>query len=146
MKAQCERRLVVLAIDDEPAELNLLAEALRACPGEFVLQTAVDGGDALDQLAVSLPPTLPDLILLDLKMPRLDGHAFLAEIKRYEALRAIPVVVLSTSALDRDVRLAYRQGAAGYLVKPADLDDFFAVIALLVHYWHDLVRLPERRE
>ncbi|MFZ4625788.1 MAG: response regulator, partial [Rhodoferax sp.] len=83
------------------------------------------------------------LILLDLNMPRMDGREFLAVIKQLPDLRDIPVVVLTTSEVERDVVASYDLGAAGYITKPVDVVQFMAAIRVLGDYWLDLVRLPK---
>ena len=85
----------------------------------------------------------PDLIFLDLKMPGKGGLETLEAIKQTEAVRAIPVVVITTSALASDIAAAYHLGAAGYLLKPADINTFIHDIGTLCAYWCRLVRLPE---
>ena len=86
----------------------------------------------------------PDLILLDLNMPRMNGREFLAAVKADDALKLIPVVVLTTSDVERDVVASYKLGAAGYITKPVDMDQFVDAIRQLDNYWFVLARLPKR--
>jgi len=86
----------------------------------------------------------PDLILLDLNMPRLNGREFLAAIKADELLAAIPVVVLTTSDAEKDVLASYQLGAASFISKPLDMEEFIAVIRQLDRYWFMLSRLPKK--
>ena len=84
----------------------------------------------------------PDLLLLDLNMPRMDGCEVLAEMKADPALARIPVVVLTTSEAEQDVCRAYALHANAYIVKPLDIDQFFTVMRSIEEYWFDVVRLP----
>jgi CheY-like chemotaxis protein len=86
----------------------------------------------------------PDLILLDLNMPRMNGKEFLAEIKKDPVLSVIPVVVLTTSDVERDVVASYKLGAAGYITKPVDMEQFIDAIRQLDNYWFVLARLPKK--
>jgi len=86
----------------------------------------------------------PDLILLDLNMPRMNGREFLAVVKADEELKTIPVVVLTTSDVERDVVASYKLGAAGYITKPVDMDQFIDAIRQLDNYWFVLARLPKK--
>jgi CheY-like chemotaxis protein len=90
-----------------------------------------------------VPAPRPDLILLDLKMPGQSGLEFLTTMKQDQRLCAIPVVVITTSTLNADVFASYQCGAAGYLNKPTDINEFIAAIRKLCQYWFELVRLPE---
>ena len=85
----------------------------------------------------------PDLILLDLNMPRMDGRQFLAAIKQDPGLVSIPVVVLTTSDAESDLIASYENNAAGYIVKPIDIDEFVRLVRGLSHYWVSIVTLPE---
>ena len=86
----------------------------------------------------------PDLILLDLNMPRMDGRKLLEALKQDAKLRDIPVVVLTTSEVERDVVSSYQLGAAGYITKPVDITQFMDAIRQVADYWITLVRLPAR--
>lgn len=140
------RPFVVLLAEDEPADAHLVKLALNG--GEDALATdvhhLVDGREALEYLRRQgerfATAVRPDLILLDLNMPRMDGREFLLAIKRDPALRDIPVVVLSTSEVDRDRRETDRLGAAGYIAKPLDVAQFITEIRRLIGYWMALAR------
>ena len=86
----------------------------------------------------------PDVILLDLNMPRMDGREFLRRVKADPQLRAIPVVVLTTSDAESDLAAVYSLGAAGYIVKPLDVDEFISKVRAIGEYWITMVRLPAR--
>ncbi|WP_324600301.1 response regulator [Accumulibacter sp.] len=132
-------RMLILLVEDEPADAHLLRVALRESRVEAEVEHVVDGREALEYLRRQggryLSARRPDLILLDLNMPRMDGREFLTEIKDDHSLRSIPVVVLSTSAVERDVLATRRLGAAGYIVKTADVGVFIDDIRRLGEHW-----------
>jgi len=121
----------VLIVDDHPLFRRGLLQLLRTIPAFVLVGEAASGAEGL-ALARELRP---DLILLDLNMPRMDGREFLAEVRDDPSLRSIPVVVLSTSAVDRDILAARRLGAAGYIVKTADVGVFIEEIRRLGEHW-----------
>jgi len=130
---------VILLAEDEPADAYLVRMALAENRIEVELQHVTDGHEALAYLRRQAPrydhAQRPDLILLDLHMPHMNGRECLAELKRDAALCDIPVVVLTTSQLERDVVGSYGLGAAEYLTKPLDLDQFIATIGRLGERW-----------
>lgn len=142
---------VVLLVEDEPADAHLVKVALRENRLLVDLHTACDGVEALQFLRhqdryaqADSPVPRPDLILLDLNMPRMDGREFLSVIKEDPALADIPVVVLTTSDVERDVIASYHLRAAGFITKPVDIEQFSQAIRSLGDYWFSLVRLPGR--
>ncbi len=141
------QKFVILLAEDELADAHLVKAALRENKIIAELQHVIDGREALEYLHRKAPrfenAVRPNLILLDLNMPRMDGREFLAAIKHEPELKDIPVVVLTTSEVERDVVSSYDLGASGYITKPIDVVDFMAVIRDLTEYWIDLVRLPE---
>jgi len=142
--------LRVLIVEDEPGDARLMQLALRKCGFAIEMSVAGDGVDALRMLRregerYRLAPR-PDLILLDLKMPGQSGLGFLEAVKQDECLRAIPVVIVTTSMLDADVLASYRAGAAGYVPKSTDINEFIAAINILGQYWFRLARLPLNRD
>ncbi len=137
---------VVLLAEDEPADAHLVRIALRENRLLVDLHVARDGVEALQFLRREEPhgeAPRPSLILLDLNMPRMDGREFLAVVKSDPALSNIPVVVLTTSDVERDVVASYQLSAASYITKPVDMEQFTAAIRCLGDYWFALVRLPE---
>ncbi|NJD07254.1 MAG: response regulator [Methylococcaceae bacterium] len=139
---------VVLLAEDEPADAHLVKVAIDENHIPADLNAVGDGREALAFLrregARFADAPRPDLILLDLNMPRMDGREFLAAIKQDAALRNIPVVVLTTSEVERDIIASYDLGAAGYITKPVDFDQFVKAIGQLGDYWFSLVRMPRR--
>lgn len=135
----------LLLVEDEPADVHLVRMALKEGKVLCNMHHAQDGVDALEMIRGEGKYTsklMPDLILLDLNMPRMDGREFLAVFKADEDLRHIPVVVLTTSEVERDVVASYRLGASGYITKPVDMDQFIEAIRQVGVYWFTLARLP----
>ena len=132
----------ILLVEDNPADVRLTQEAFKDARVPNRLHVARDGVEALGMLrdATGAVPR-PDLILLDLNLPRKDGREVLQDIKQDEALRHIPVVVLSTSHSEHDVARSYRLGANAFVTKPVDVDRFFQVIRALEQFWLDTARL-----
>lgn len=138
----------ILLVEDEPADAHLVRTALKESRVFCNLHHVVDGVEALAFLRRqgeqyrSAPR--PDMILLDLNMPRMNGREFLAQVKLDETLRAIPVVVLTTSDVERDIVASFHLGAAGYITKPVDMEQFIDAIRQLGSYWFVLTRLPKK--
>ena len=139
----------ILLVEDEAADAHLVKAALAENHILADLHHVLDGREALEYLRRQGPryatARRPDLILLDLNMPRMDGRECLAALKADPGLADIPVVVLTTSAVERDVLASYKLGAAGFITKPLDVLQFIAAIRELGEYWFDLVRLPQRK-
>lgn len=134
----------VLLVEDSPADVRLTIEALRESQSPVCLHIVEDGEQAMAFLrAPSVEQPRPDLILLDLNLPRKDGREVLQEIKREDALRHIPVVILTTSQADQDVLESYRLRANAYVTKPVDLDQFFAVVHSIDRFWFRTARLAQ---
>jgi CheY-like chemotaxis protein len=139
----------ILLAEDEPADAHLVKTALSENHILADLQHVIDGREVLEYLRRQGPrfaqAPRPDLILLDLNMPRMDGRECLAALKQDPELSDIPVVVLTTSEVERDVLSSYTLGAAGFITKPMDVVQFMAAIRDLGVYWFDLVRLPKQK-
>jgi CheY-like chemotaxis protein len=138
----------ILLVEDEKADANLFKIALARNGTTADLHYAVDGREALEFLRREGPrfsaAPRPDLVLLDLNMPRMDGRECLAALKQDEVLLGIPVVVLTTSEVESDIVACYSLGAAGYVTKPVSIEEYVAGIKLLCEYWIDLQRVPGR--
>lgn len=137
----------ILLVEDEPADANLVRAALKAGKVYCNLHHTIDGVEALDFLHKKGPYSSapkPDLILLDLNMPRMNGREFLAAAKADDVLDSIPVVVLTTSDVERDIVTSYKLGAAGYITKPVDMEQFIDAIRQIGSYWFALARLPQK--
>lgn len=138
----------ILLVEDEESDANLVRAALKENRVYCNLHHVLDGVDALAFLRrqgeAGRDAVRPDLILLDLNMPRMNGREFLEVIKADNELKTIPVVVLTTSDVERDVVASYKLGAAGYVTKPVDMDQFIDAIRQLDNYWFVLARLPKK--
>ncbi|HEX9939680.1 MAG TPA: response regulator [Longimicrobium sp.] len=135
----------LLLVEDNPGDVELTREALAEARVRNRLAVVSDGVEALRFLRREGPHAgspRPDLILLDLNLPRMDGREVLAAIKRDPALRRIPVVVLTTSEAERDIVEAYQLHANAYIVKPVDLDQFLGVVRSIESFWLAVVKLP----
>lgn len=134
----------ILLVEDNPGDVRLTQEALRDGEMRHVLHVASDGVAALRFLRREGEYTgvpRPDLILLDLNMPRMDGREVLAEIKSDPVLRRIPVIVLTTSSADDDIAQSYDLQANCYVTKPVDLEQFINVIRMIETFWLSIVKL-----
>ena len=144
------RPAVILMAEDDPEDQELTKRALRVRKLRNRLVIVDDGEQALDYLyrrgefADPASSPRPDLILLDLNMPKLDGRAVLEQVKKDPGLCNIPVVVLTTSAQEEDILRSYHLGVNSYITKPVQMDGFMKAVADLEHYWFDLVVLPNR--
>ena len=137
--------IVVLLVEDSPGDVRLTREALKDAKVQINLHVAVDGIEAMAFLARDPPherAPRPDLILLDLNLPRKDGREVLKEIKESAALMSIPVVILTTSAHAEDVIASYRLHANCYITKPVDLEGFLTVVRSIDDFWLTIVKLP----
>ncbi len=136
----------ILLVEDNPGDVRLTVEALRESKVLANLQVARDGIEALAMLRREGPHAdarRPDLILLDLNLPRLDGRQVLETIKADTDLRQIPVVILTTSAAEQDILQAYNLHANCYITKPVDMDQFIRVVQAIDNFWLTIVRLPK---
>ena len=139
------RPVEILLVEDNPGDVRLTIEALRESKLHNQLNVARDGVEALAFLrrdGAFSDAVRPDLIVLDLNLPKKDGREVLAEIKADPALRTIPVVILTTSRAERDVLRSYELQANCYITKPVDLDQFMTVVKSIEDFWLTIVRLP----
>jgi len=135
----------ILLVEDNPGDVRLTMEAFKEGKIYHNLRVAGDGEEALAQLrreGAHAEHPLPDLILLDLNLPKKNGSEVLHAIKRDEALKRIPVVILTTSAAEQDVVKAYDLHANCYITKPVDLDQFITIIKSIESFWLTVVKLP----
>lgn len=139
------RAIEVLLVEDDPGDVLMTKEALEDHKVSNTLHVVSNGVDALSFLrkegAYTSAPT-PDLVLLDLNLPRMDGREVLAEVKNDEALRRIPVVILTTSEAEEDVLRSYHLHANAYVTKPVDFDQFVNVVRQVDEFFLTVVRLP----
>jgi CheY-like chemotaxis protein len=139
------RPVEILLVEDSPSDTELTVEALREAKIRNHLNIAEDGVQALEFLRREgkyAGAPRPDLIMLDLNLPRKDGREVLAEIKSDDTLKTIPVVVLTTSRAETDVLQAYKYHANCYITKPVDFEQFLQVVRSIESFWLMVVTLP----
>jgi len=142
-------RIEILLAEDNPGDVRLTIEALRYNKVQNNLQVARDGEEAMAYLrreGAFAQATRPDLILLDLNMPKKSGLEVLAEVKGDPDLRRIPVVILTTSAAEQDILRSYDLHANCYVTKPVELDQFMEVVRQIEGFWMQIVKLPDGLE
>ncbi len=135
----------ILLVEDNPGDVRLTAETFRAGKVANELHVAKDGEDALAFLRREPPHAdapRPDLVILDLNLPRKDGIEVLTEIKQDDSLQVIPIVILTTSAAEQDVLQSYELKANAYVTKPIEVHDFIAAVTSIEDFWLNIVRLP----
>ncbi len=143
-------RAVILIVEDDPGDQVLIEEALQASRISKRIQIVRDGREALDYLHRAgryrdpLEAPRPDLILLDLNMPRLGGKEVLAQVKSDPEMKIIPIVAFTTSGLEEDILQCFSTGVNSYVQKPTDFDKFQAVLRHVEHYWLEVSLLPPR--
>ena len=137
----------VLLVEDNPGDVGLIRRGLARRQPPTHLHVTKDGVQALDFLRRSATGAAPrpDLILLDLNLPQMDGHELLQHIKGDTALKSIPVVVLSSLQAETDVARSYAQYANCYVTKPLDLEEYLAVIGAVQHFWLVIAQLPRSK-
>jgi two-component system, response regulator len=145
MTMTAQRSSRVLLVEDSPSDAELTLRALRSRPTPHDVTWVRDGAEALDFLFRTgrfedRPDEALELILLDLKLPKVDGIQVLGRVKGEARFKCVPVVVLSSSAEDRDLERAYELGANSYLVKPVDFDEFVEVVGFAGGYWLEVNR------
>jgi CheY-like chemotaxis protein len=135
----------VLLVEDNPGDADLTKETLESGKLHLHIEVVNDGAKAIDYL-LGRPPyearVIPDLILLDLNLPRVDGRGVLAAARAEEALRAIPVVILTSSDAEQDIVKSYELGANCYVTKPVGIDAFQQIVRSVESFWFTVVRLP----
>lgn len=138
----------VLLVEDSPGDVRLTQEAFREANGSIRLHTAADGVEAMAFLrneGVHVSSPRPDLILLDLNLPKMDGREVLALIKEDESLKLIPTVILTTSDSESDIVKSYQLQANCYLSKPVQLEEFEGLVKSINDFWLTKVKLPQQQ-
>ena len=141
------KEIKILLVEDNPGDIRLVREALTECGMNHHLEVVADGVAALEYLwreKSSADGSLPDLLILDLNLPKKDGREVLMELKGDEDLRCVPVVIFSSSKAEGDILSAYHHHANCYICKPLDLDAFIDVVAQIGRFWLDIVMLPTK--
>jgi len=139
----------VLLVEDSPGDVRLTQEAFRDANSSIHLHVASDGVEAMAFLrheGVHAHAPRPDLILLDLNLPKMDGREVLAHIKEDDSLKTIPTIILTTSEAEADILKSYQLQANCYLNKPAQLDAFESLVKSINDFWLTNVKLPQQRQ
>jgi len=139
----------LLLVEDSPGDVRLTQEAFRDANQAIRLHVAWDGTEAmafLNRLGANINAPRPDLILLDLNLPKMDGREVLAQIKEDDNLKTIPTVILTTSEAEADIDKSYELQANCYLNKPVDLEAFEALVLSINDFWLTKVKLPQQRQ
>ena len=142
-----EKTIDILLVEDSETDAELTIEALRQGKLQNTVNHVKDGEQALQYLrneGAYVDAPRPDLILLDLNMPKIDGREVLRQIRSDDDLKVIPVVVLTTSSQDRDIHESYGLAANSYIVKPVNLNSFFEIVREINNFWVQVVSLPPK--
>ena len=135
----------VLLVEDDPGDVDLTLEVMNSAKIKINLNVVDDGLKAMEYLRKTgdyADSVRPDLIMLDLNMPKKDGREVLQEIKKDEKLKSIPVVILTTSDADEDIIKSYTLGASCYITKPVGLEQFAKVVESIENFWFTVVKFP----
>ena len=142
-----EKRVDILLVEDNPADADLTIESLESAKILTHIEVVPDGVEAMAYLRKEgqyADKTRPDLILLDLNLPKKDGREVLAEIKQDDALKQIPVVVLTSSDAESDIAQVYASHAACYVTKPVNLQGFMEIVKAIEYFWFTVVTFPPK--
>jgi len=139
---QTYRPINILLVEDNPGDVELTEDALRRSKVTTKVAVVNDGEDALVYLNSRDDGSMPDLVLLDLNLPKKDGMEVLKEMRGDPNLKHIPVVVLTTSEAERDILASYQLGANCFISKPVDLNEFRKVVESIDDFWFTIVKLP----
>jgi two-component system, chemotaxis family, response regulator Rcp1 len=143
------RTMEVLLVDDNPADVDLTCEVLARSGCRIHVNAMSDGVAAIEFLRREgnhVDAIRPDLVILDLSLPKKDGRAVLAEVKGDPLLRKIPITIFSTSEAGQDIVRSYELGANCYVRKPGNLPDYISAVTSIREFWFGLVRLPHEEE
>jgi two-component system, chemotaxis family, response regulator Rcp1 len=146
MNARTQHPVHILLVEDNPGDVDLTLRALRSGKLRNSVSVATDGEDAMAYLRRETgheQSLRPDLILLDLNLPKMEGREVLTAIKADAGLREIPVVILTSSAAERDIVESYKLQANCYVTKPVDLEQFLSAVKTLEQFWLEIVQLPK---
>lgn len=138
----------ILLVEDNPGDIYLTQEAFKESKFKNSLHVVKNGVECMEYLrrrGKYSEAQMPDVILLDLNLPKKNGREVLAEVKRDERLKYIPVIVLTSSQNEKDIRSSYELNANCYISKPVDYDEFIHIIRAIENFWFSIVRLPQNR-
>ena len=135
----------ILLVEDSPSDVGLLREAIKEAPAPVHITVARDGVEAMDYLRATLisGAVRPDLMILDLNLPRKNGQEVLSEVKVHPNLKQIPVLVLTSSRADEDISQAYSLNANCYIAKPGDLSGYLSIVKAIEDFWFLTATLPD---
>ncbi|MEJ7627412.1 MAG: response regulator [Ferruginibacter sp.] len=139
----------ILLVEDNDGDILLTQEAFEETKALIKLSVVRDGKEALDFLTKKgkyASTDTPDMLLLDINLPKINGHEVLQFIKEDENLKHIPVIMLTTSSSPKDINLSYNNYANCFITKPVDVNDFINVITTMAHFWITIVKLPAKKE
>ncbi len=135
----------ILLVEDNEGDILLTVEALEEGRIANVISVARDGQEAIEKLEVSFQKgQLPDLILLDINLPKLNGHEVLEQLKQNEHFKHVPVIILSTSSSEMDILKSYKNHANCFITKPVEIDEFVKAIESIEDFWFSIVKLPKQ--
>ena len=137
----------ILLVEDNEGDIMLTTEALKESASEAIITVVKDGKEAIEFLNKTddhANKANPDIILLDINLPKMNGHEVLQYIKNNDNLKQIPVIILTTSSSEADINLAYKNFANCYITKPVLLDNFFDAIKTIENFWMRIVKLPTK--
>ncbi|MBS3736841.1 response regulator [Candidatus Bipolaricaulota bacterium] len=141
-----ESTFSIFLIEDRDDDIDITREALNQAKKSCTLEVAKEGEEALKRLREKVSDkrkSLPEMILLDLNLPKMDGQKVLEELKDDDQLAPVPVIILTISKQDKDVARSYNSGAAGYITKPIDFSEFVKTIDVINQYW-SICQIPEQ--
>ena len=141
-------KVKILLVEDNEGDIVLTREALEECNIIGKIEIARDGVTAIkffEDILREEHSNLPDMVLLDINLPKKNGHEVLHFIKEHDLLRHIPVIMLTTSSSEKDIVESYKHYANCYITKPVDLDNFIDVISQIESYWFNIVQLPFKK-
>jgi two-component system, chemotaxis family, response regulator Rcp1 len=147
MNMKMAKPIEILLIEDSPSDVALTIEALKAGKIGNNLNRVADGVEAMEYLRQQgryAKSPRPDLIMLDLNLPKKDGREVLRELKNDPSLKLIPIIVLTTSRADKDILQSYELNANCYITKPVDFPQFIDVVKSIEHFWLSVVTLPPK--
>ena len=147
MNSRVSNPIEILLVEDNPGDVRLIKEVFKDAKIYNSMQVAYDGEVAMEILRKEgeyINAAFPDLILLDLNLPKKDGREVLREIKGDKSLKCVPVVILTTSNAEEDLIETYKMNANCYITKPVDLDQFINVVKSIENFWLSIVKLPTR--
>jgi chemotaxis family two-component system response regulator Rcp1 len=142
------RPVTILLVEDNPADVMLTKEAFKESKIVNTLNVAIDGEEATDylrKLGKFKHVETPDLVLLDLNLPKKNGLSVLAEVKSDQHLKSLPIIILSTSASDDDISKTYAHHANCYITKPTDFRQFLVVVKSIEDFWLKIAKLPKKK-